>query len=178
MHPNYVRDAKIASASAASVGGFSPAQLTAAYGFDQVSFGSVAGSGAGQTIAIVDAYDDPYIASDLQAFSAQFSLPQFSSNPKSGPRLPSWARPAQPRAFPRLDTTGWSVEEAIDCERRTPSRRRPTSSWSRPTALPDSDRFCGRGHGCKAKRRERGVDECGWAGMGSGYPGGFRQAVR
>src|SRR4051794_27169422 len=53
-----------------------PAQVRHAYGFDQITFqnGTVVGNGAGQTIAIVDAYDDPKIASDLAAFDSQFGL--------------------------------------------------------------------------------------------------------
>jgi subtilase family serine protease len=47
-----------------------PAEIRTAYGIN-----SLAGNGAGQTIAIVDAYDDPTIASDLQAFDAAFGLP-------------------------------------------------------------------------------------------------------
>src|SRR5947209_18288335 len=54
-----------------------PAQVRHAYGFDQVRFatpaGTVAGDGTGQTIAIVDAYNDPYIASDLNAFDQRYS---------------------------------------------------------------------------------------------------------
>src|SRR5207248_380293 len=47
--------------------GYSPAQIRHAYGFDQIRFnnGAVAGDGSGMTIAIVDAYNDPNIASDL-----------------------------------------------------------------------------------------------------------------
>src|SRR5581483_4467629 len=39
--------------------GYMPDDLRIAYGIDKVMFGSVAGDGTGQTIAIVDAYDDP-----------------------------------------------------------------------------------------------------------------------
>ena len=48
--------------------GLSPNQVQSAYGVNQINFGGVTGNGAGQTIAIVDAYYDPDIASDLQAF--------------------------------------------------------------------------------------------------------------
>ena len=66
--------------SPALVAGYSPAQIAHAYGFDQVKFTgpdgkSVNGDGTGQTIAIVDAYDDPNIALDLKAFDQQFNLP-------------------------------------------------------------------------------------------------------
>src|SRR5262245_3439254 len=39
--------------------GYTPQQIRAAFGFDGITFGSISGDGAGQTIAIVDAYDDP-----------------------------------------------------------------------------------------------------------------------
>src|SRR5207249_4094592 len=39
--------------------GLVPAQVRHAYGIDQIGFNGVAGDGTGQTIAIVDAYDDP-----------------------------------------------------------------------------------------------------------------------
>src|SRR5579862_5960547 len=58
----------------ATPAGYSPAQVLHAYGFDKISFSGVAGDGTGQTIAIVDAYDDPNIASDLAAFDTQFKL--------------------------------------------------------------------------------------------------------
>ncbi|MFL5340798.1 MAG: hypothetical protein ACJ8F7_11670 [Gemmataceae bacterium] len=55
-----------------------PAQVRHAYGFDQISFlvngQPIKGDGAGQTIAIVDAYDDPNIFGDLNAFDKQFSI--------------------------------------------------------------------------------------------------------
>ncbi len=54
--------------------GYTPAQIAAAYGFNNIKFGSVVGNGAGQTIAIVDAYDDPDIAADLASFDKQFGL--------------------------------------------------------------------------------------------------------
>src|SRR5436189_6267653 len=50
--------------------GLTPAQVKAAYGFGSVNFGGVVGNGAGQTIAIVDAYNDPNIRSDLAKFDA------------------------------------------------------------------------------------------------------------
>ena len=38
------------------------------------SSGTVQGTGAGQTIAIVDAYNDPNIVADLKVFDAEFGL--------------------------------------------------------------------------------------------------------
>ena len=47
-----------------------PSMIRHAYGFDQLTL-----TGAGQTIAIVDAYDDPNIETDLAVFSQKFGLP-------------------------------------------------------------------------------------------------------
>ena len=96
-------------ADGATPGGFTPAQVLHAYGFDQTIFaGGVHGNGGGQTIAIVDAFDDPNITGDLQAFDAQFGIPAAPFvvlNQNGGP-----ARPA-------ADPTGaWELEEALDVE--------------------------------------------------------------
>lgn len=54
--------------------GLLPDQVRTAYGLDntssanQISFNGTAGDGAGETIAILDAGDDPYISSDLTTF--------------------------------------------------------------------------------------------------------------
>src|SRR2546422_229985 len=77
---------------------FTPAQIRHAYGFDQVAF-----NGAGQTIAIVDAYDDPTIASDLAKFSSTFGLPQ------------NGLTKATPQGMPAPDA-GWANEIALDVE--------------------------------------------------------------
>ena len=56
-------------------GGFTPAQIEAGYGYSSISFNGTAGTGKGETIAIVDAYNDPDIQSDLNTFDSEFSLP-------------------------------------------------------------------------------------------------------
>ena len=64
-----------------------PSQMCSAYGFNQVYFGSVPGTGRGETVAVIDLYDDPaffdssdptdYAQSDLYYFDQQFGLPDF-----------------------------------------------------------------------------------------------------
>jgi subtilase family serine protease len=60
--------------------GLTPTQVRTAYGFKQISFSPpgggtpIKGDGTGQTVAIVDAYDDPFIASDLKVFSRTWHL--------------------------------------------------------------------------------------------------------
>src|SRR6266478_6139711 len=57
-----------------------PAQVSHAYGVDQIMFGSIKGDGTGQTIAIIDAYDAPNINSDLAAFDAAFGIKNTDGN--------------------------------------------------------------------------------------------------
>ncbi len=89
--------------------GFSPAQIRQAYGFNQIAFenGAVVGNGSGQTIAIVDAYDDPYIASDLAIFDATYGLaapPSFAKvNESGGATMPA-------------ANTSWDMEISLDVE--------------------------------------------------------------
>jgi subtilase family serine protease len=59
--------------------GLTPAQLTSAYGLDAITFptgsGTVKGDGSGETIALIEAYHDPYLQSDLATFDQAFGLP-------------------------------------------------------------------------------------------------------
>lgn len=91
--------------------GYSPNQLQTAYGFKQVSIASGA-NGFGQTIAIVDAYHDPTILSDLQAFDRAFGLadpPSLTVMNQNG----STAASSLPSTDPNK---GWELEEALDVE--------------------------------------------------------------
>ena len=56
------------AATIGPAGGLTPSDLSTAYGFSSTA------TGAGQTVAIVDAYNDPDINSDLQTFDAQYGL--------------------------------------------------------------------------------------------------------
>jgi hypothetical protein len=88
--------------------GYTPAQIRHAYGFDQIAFsgGTVAADGSGETIAIVDAYDDPNIASDLHQFDVAFGLsdPSFTKVNQNGGT-----------SMPQADA-GWATEIALDVE--------------------------------------------------------------
>ncbi len=80
---------------------YSPAQIRHAYGFDQVSY-----TGAGQTIAIVDAYDDPTVSADLHKFDQQWGL--------SDPTL-TVAKMTDNGKGPAANS-GWDMEIALDVE--------------------------------------------------------------
>ncbi len=79
-----------------SPSGYSPAQIKKAYGIDKIS-----GTGKGKTIALIVAYDDPNIVSDVATFSSEFNLPQANITvDKLGSEQDS----------------GWSLEESLDTE--------------------------------------------------------------
>ena len=65
-----------------TTGSMTPAQIRTAYGLNPsitvpsgTGSGTITGDGTGQTIAIVDAYKDSTIASDLATFDSTFGLP-------------------------------------------------------------------------------------------------------
>jgi subtilase family serine protease len=88
--------------------GLSPAGLQAAYDLPSRS------AGRGQTVAVIDAYNDPHAASDLAAYRAAWRLPectvasgcfrQVNQEGRAGP-LPMAA-----------GATGWAVEESLDLD--------------------------------------------------------------
>ena len=92
--------------------GFTPAQIRHAYAVDSIQYGSVAGDGTGQTIAIIDAYDDPTATSDLQAFDKQFGQP----DPPSFSKVYELGGSALPGVDPACKGYDWEVEEALDME--------------------------------------------------------------
>lgn len=94
---------------------FTPAQITKAYGVNGISFGSTAGNGAGQTIAIIDAFNDPNIVSDVSTFNTRYSLPQF--NVAGGPTFTVLNQNGATSPLPSNATPGdWDVEESLDVE--------------------------------------------------------------
>jgi PKD domain/PASTA domain/Divergent InlB B-repeat domain len=66
------RPAAVSSVASGPAGGYSPGQLAAAYGVNPATATS-------QTVAIVDAYQDPSVTADLDAFDAQYGLPAETS---------------------------------------------------------------------------------------------------
>jgi hypothetical protein len=111
----YPLDDTVPAGNATPVG-FTPAQIKSAYGIDSVLFGSVVGDGTGQTIAVINAYDNPdmvdsddpnFDTSDLHMFDEQFGLPD-------------------PPSFTKVDQTGgtnypgtdpsWANESSMDVE--------------------------------------------------------------
>lgn len=93
--------------------GLGPAQFTGAYGVS----GNV---GSNQTIAIVDAYDHPYILSDLNKYSSYFGIPGLSNCPVSSgttshPCFQKVNQNGNSYSYPPRNQ-GWALEIALDVE--------------------------------------------------------------
>jgi subtilase family serine protease len=105
MGPHYfIHQAAGASLSTPPTTAFTPSQIRHAYGFDLIT-----NQGAGQTIALVDAYDDANAANDLTVFSKQFNLPACTTSNGCFRQLYSSGR--KPAA-----NANWAVEIALDIE--------------------------------------------------------------
>jgi len=87
-------------------GGLTPAELATAYGY------STAG-GKGQTVAIVDAYNDPNIVSDLGTFDSHYRL---TACTQANGCLKVVSQTGSTTALPPDDTKGWSGEESLDVQ--------------------------------------------------------------
>jgi subtilase family serine protease len=107
-----------ASASSTSPGGYYPADLQSAYGLTSLS----AGSGAGKTVAIVDAYDDPNAFADLGVYRSRFGLPPIANSASGGcttnSKTPCLVKENQSGAASPLPSgnTSWSEEISLDLE--------------------------------------------------------------
>jgi len=84
----------------------SPAQVRQAYGMNAIEFSAsgqtIQGTGAGQTIAIVGAYHNPFVTNELYTFDGTYGL--------SNPAL------AQVDLAGAQTNLGWAQEEAMDVE--------------------------------------------------------------
>jgi subtilase family serine protease len=105
-HAHVVTNAKGAPQAVSTPKGYGPAQFRGAYGLP-------AAAPTAQTIAIVDAYDDPRIAADLNAYSSQFGLPQCNSANPCFEKVNQSGSATGP--FPQANS-GWALEIALDVE--------------------------------------------------------------
>ncbi len=86
--------------------GLSPLTMKAAYGFSTSNT-----AGAGKTIGIVDAYDDPTAANDLGVFSSQFGLPACTTANACFTKVSQTGSTKLPTA-----NAGWALEISLDIE--------------------------------------------------------------
>ncbi len=100
----FVRAASAPAATIGPAGGLTPSDLATAYRMNTTG-------GSGQTVAIVDAYNNPKLAADLASFDSHYGLAACPLgtclrivNQTGGPTLPA------------NDTQGWSIEESLDVE--------------------------------------------------------------
>jgi subtilase family serine protease len=96
--------------AAALPSGYGPAQFHGGYNLPNTTSGT-------QTIAIVDAYDDPTVKSDLDVYDSTFGLPAF---PTCGGSITTSCfqkvnQDGNPSPLPRKNA-GWALEIALDVE--------------------------------------------------------------
>jgi subtilase family serine protease len=85
-------------ATTSSPTGYSPTEIYGAYGINQI-----ASSGAGETIAIIDAYGSPTVQSDLANFDTTYELPAADLVVVKQPGLSG-------------SDSGWALETSLDVE--------------------------------------------------------------
>ncbi len=87
--------------------GLSPHEVATAYGFATTG-------GSGSTLAVVDAYGDPAITADLDAFSSQYGLRPCTTSDKCLTKVNQVGGTKTATAPHR--TTGWALETSLDVE--------------------------------------------------------------
>jgi len=112
--PDYVLHHGAGGAAFSSTPGsaYGPSQISHAYSIGTIPFPAplTGANGAGQTIAIIDTYDDPNIANDLAQFDAQYNLP-------APPSFRKVNEDGNASPLPPIDPTGgWEIEESLDVE--------------------------------------------------------------
>ncbi|MBO0839949.1 MAG: putative Ig domain-containing protein [Sciscionella sp.] len=90
----------------ATPSGYGPSDLQSAYTLPSSSAGS------GETVAVVDAYDDPNAESDLSAYRSQYGLPACTTSNGCFKKV---NQNGQSSPLPSGDT-GWAGEESLDLD--------------------------------------------------------------
>jgi len=99
QHPIVYRPASLSVPGSAP---FAPSDIRTAYDFLPLYDRGVTGNGT--RIAIIDAYGDPTLSSDVSSFDSLTGLPSFSLNTY------------YPDGVPRRTNSGWALETALDVE--------------------------------------------------------------
>ncbi|WP_435837946.1 S53 family peptidase [Streptantibioticus parmotrematis] len=89
----------------ATPSGYGPSDLRSAYNLP-------ANGGAGQTVAIVDAYDDPNAASDLATYRSQYGLPACTTSNGCFEKV---SQTGSTTSLPSADS-GWAGEISLDLD--------------------------------------------------------------
>ncbi len=104
-HAHVVTDARGNAAAASLPLGYGPVQFRTAYNLPSTTAGS------GQTIAIVDAFNDPNIETDLTLYSTVFGLPQCTTANGCFKKVNQTGG----TSYPKTDA-GWALEISLDVE--------------------------------------------------------------
>ncbi|MBO1333032.1 peptidase S8 [Streptomyces sp. VRA16 Mangrove soil] len=96
------------AADASTPSGYGPSDLQAAYGLASAA----ASKGAGETIAIVDAYDDPNAEADLAKYRSYYGL---SACTTANGCFKKVSQTGATTSLPRADT-GWAEEISLDLD--------------------------------------------------------------
>ncbi|MHB1912220.1 MAG: S53 family peptidase [Acidimicrobiales bacterium] len=116
----HVTSTKKPGSSSTTLSGYGPTDLQSAYGLTSAS----GLSGGGKTVAIVDAYDDPNVASDLAQYRFTESLPPLCGTPYSDLYAAAATVPTCVGDFTRAyasgsqpsNNTGWAEEISLDVD--------------------------------------------------------------
>ncbi|MFI5964855.1 peptidase S8 [Streptomyces asoensis] len=95
-------------AAAASPTGYGPSDLQDAYGLTDAA----AAGGSGETLAIVDAYDDPNAAADLAKYRSYYGLPACTVANGCFKKV---SQSGSTTSLPTADS-GWAEEESLDLD--------------------------------------------------------------
>ncbi len=93
--------------------GLPPSAIASVYNLSGLSPSS--GAGAGQIIAIVDAYHDPNALSDLNTFNAQYGYAKLATCTSLGQSGPCFEQVYAQGSKPKTNS-GWALEESLDIE--------------------------------------------------------------
>lgn len=104
-HAHVVTDSHGSPKTTTAPAGYGPAQFRTAYNLPSAA-------ATAQTIAIVDAYDDPTVASDLNAYSSTYGLPQCNS---ANPCFKKVNQNGVVGSYPSANS-GWALEVSLDVE--------------------------------------------------------------
>ena len=107
----------VAQRSAAAVGngapvgsGFGPSQLQNAYNLPSST------AGAGQKVAVVDAFNDPNAVSDVATYRSSWGLPACNTSTKAGCLTVVNEHGAASPLPTNSGSTGWATEESLDVD--------------------------------------------------------------
>ena len=105
-------DLELSARDAATPTGLSPGTVEGVYGYTPVST-----AGFGQTVALVDAFNDPDAAGDLNEFSAQYGLPTECTGGASPPSCFDFRQVNQTGgSSPPTTNSSWDLEISLDIE--------------------------------------------------------------